>query len=55
MKNAKMAYKQGSSIEIKGGFILVSDTQEVDNSIESLVKNELKDKVQLEISKTLFS
>lgn len=55
MKKAKMAYKQGASVDIQGGFILVSKTQEVDNSIESLVKNELKDKIQLEISKTLFS
>lgn len=54
MKQAKMAYKQGASKDIKGGFILVSDNMEIDNSIESLVKKELRPELELEISKVLF-
>lgn len=54
MKKAKMAYKQGSSIDIQGGFTLTSDTIDIDNSIENLVKKELRQQIQLELSKTLF-
>lgn len=54
MKKAKMAYKQGASLEIKGGFILVSDKVEIDNSLESLIKQELAPKLEPEISKVLF-
>ncbi len=54
MKKAKMAYKQGASLEIKGGFVLVSDTMEIDNSIESIIKSELRKEIELEISKALF-
>lgn len=54
MKKAKMAYKQGASLEIKGGFILISDKVEIDNSLESLIKKELAPKLEPEISKVLF-
>jgi len=54
MKKAKVAYKQGASLEIKGGFVLVSDTMEVDNSIESIIKSELRKEIALELSKVLF-
>lgn len=55
MKKAKMAYKQGLSLEIKGGFILVSDKIEINNSIESIVKSELRKNLELEIANVLFA
>lgn len=54
MKKAKMAYKQGASKDIRGGFILISETLEIDNSIESIIKNEFRKELELKISKTLF-
>ncbi len=54
MKKTKMAYKQGASRDIKGGFVLISDTIEIDNSIESIVKSELRKNIELEVSKILF-
>ena len=42
------------SADIRGGFILVSEKVEVDNSFESILNKQLKDEIELEIAKTLF-
>lgn len=55
MKQTKFAYKQGASQEIKGGFLLVSDKVEIDNSLDSLVKKELRPQLELEIARVLFA
>ncbi len=51
-KNYKMAEK---SADIKGGFILQSDKIEVNNSFESILHKQLRDDLELDIAKMLFT
>lgn len=51
-KSFKMSEKAGS---IKGGFILVSDKIEINNSFESILNKQLRSDLELEIAKTLFA
>ncbi len=41
--------------DIRGGFILESDKIEIDNSFESILNNQLRGNLELEVAKTLFS
>jgi vacuolar-type H+-ATPase subunit E/Vma4 len=50
-KSFKLAEK---SANIKGGFLLRTAKVEMDNSFESIVGKELKDELELEVSKVLF-
>jgi len=50
-KSYKMANK---TADIKGGFILESDKIEIDNSFESILNNQLRGDLELEVAKTLF-
>jgi V/A-type H+-transporting ATPase subunit E len=59
-KNAieKSGVKYGLASEsknIKGGFILKSEKVEIDNSFETLIGNELKPLLEIELNKLLFS
>ena len=50
-KGFKLAEK---SANIRGGFLLRTEKVEMDNSFESIVSKELKDELELEVSKVLF-
>ncbi|MFC1655514.1 V-type ATP synthase subunit E [Patescibacteria group bacterium] len=43
------------STDIKGGFILVSEKIEIDNSFESILNKQLRDDLELEVAQTIFS
>ncbi len=43
------------SADIKGGFILKSDKIEIDNSFEAILFKQLRDDLELEVAKNLFS
>jgi V/A-type H+-transporting ATPase subunit E len=51
-KSYKMA---NESADIKGGFILKSDKMEIDNSFESILYKQLRDNLELDIAKMLFT
>lgn len=51
-KPYKMADK---SANIKGGFILESERIEIDNSFESILNKQLRDDLELDIAKMLFT
>lgn len=50
-KSFKMSDK---SAGIKGGFILVSEKIEIDNSFESILFKQLRDDLELEVAQTIF-
>ncbi len=43
------------SANIKGGFILKSDKVEVDNSFETVINQQLRQNLEIELNKTLFA
>ena len=43
------------SADIKGGFILVSEKIEIDNSFESILNKQLRSDLELDVAKTLFA
>ena len=51
-KSYQMANK---TADIRGGFILESDKIEIDNSFGSILNNQLRGNLELEVAKTLFS
>ncbi len=50
-KNYKLA---DNSANIKGGFILQSEKIEIDNSFETIVKNQLRGELEIQLNKLLF-
>ncbi len=55
IKNSGKSYfLSEKSTDIKGGFILKTSTVEIDNSFETIIKEQLRDDLEIKINKSLF-
>lgn len=54
-KSGKSFSISEKSANIKGGFILQTDTLEIDNSFETIIKNQLRSELEIKLHKLLFT
>ncbi|MDA1060761.1 MAG: V-type ATP synthase subunit E family protein [bacterium] len=53
-ESGKKFFLSEKSSDIGGGFILKTDKIEIDNSFETIIKNQMRDDLEIELNKLLF-